>query len=176
MLIHSLTDQNYEIDSVMASNADLCKLAAHHQLDILVVALKCTTRQSMKCMQQLLQRHPIPVVMFVTSGDVKSAVEATQAGVSAYVVNGLSPERIRPILATAVTRFQQTHNLRQQLDKAQLRLEERKLIERAKGMLMKQHGCGEEDAYAAMRNLAMEQNKRLSEIAEGVIKIASLIN
>ncbi|MBI3496773.1 MAG: ANTAR domain-containing protein, partial [Proteobacteria bacterium] len=100
---------------------------------------------------------------------------ALEAGVSAYVVDGLSVERVRPIVEVALARFEQWQALRRELDQAQTNLAERKLIERAKGIVMKQRRCTEDEAYALLRKLAMDRNQRLAQVAESVITMAELL-
>ena len=98
-----------------------------------------------------------------------------RAGVSAYVVGGMSAERVRPILDVAMARFDEFQAMRQELDKAKTTLAERKQIERAKGIVMKSRGVSEDQAYGLLRKLAMERNQRLAQVAENVIAMAGLL-
>ena len=100
---------------------------------------------------------------------------AIDAGVSAYVVDGLKKERIKPILDTAIRRFRAFERLREELDQARSELSERKRIEKAKGILMRTRGLSEENAYALLRSTAMQKNKRIAEIAESLITAAGLL-
>ena len=112
--------------------------------------------------------------MFADQGDDEMARQAVRAGVSAYVVDGLQDHRVRPILETAVERFKQFQNLRNELEKTKTTLAERKLVDRAKGLVMQQRGCDEQEAYHSLRKLAMKSNKRLVDIAEAMIAAAEL--
>ena len=94
---------------------------------------------------------------------------------SAYIVAGMQPDRLRPILDVAVARFEQDRALRDELQVAQERLAERKVIERAKGILMKQKGIGEDDAFRLLRKLAMDRNRKLLDVAQQVIDITDLL-
>jgi response regulator NasT len=118
---------------------------------------------------------PRPIVMFTQDREGAMIREALKAGVSAYVVDGLSVERIRPIMDVAVARFEQSQALRQELEEARASLTERKVIERAKGILMKQRACSEEEAYRLLRKAAMDGNKRLAEVAEQLIAMSRLL-
>lgn len=176
MLKRSLGDDAFNIDSNPAATDELCMLAINSRPDLIVIIMDRINVETINNIHQLMQKNPTTIILFVNSGDEKSATAATQAGVSAYVIDGLRENRVKPILTAAVARFMETQKLRQDLSKAQTDLKHRKLIERAKGLLMKQRGCSEDEAYSALRTLAMKQNKHLSEIAESVISTASLMN
>jgi response regulator NasT len=115
------------------------------------------------------------MVMFTQDDDGASIRRAVQAGVTAYIVDGLETRRVRPIVDAAMAQFTQYRALEDELQRALTKLAERKVIERAKGIVMKQQGISEPDAFAAMRSLAMRKNKKLVEIAEGVIAAAELL-
>ena len=115
------------------------------------------------------------IIMFTDESDSAQIQAAIQAGVTAYIVAGMRSERIRPILEVALARFEQDRALREELRDAQSRLAERKVIEKAKGLLMAQRGCSEEEAYRGLRKLAMDRNLRLADIAQQVIDVAKLL-
>lgn len=126
-------------------------------------------------MRELSQDNPRPVVMFAHDGDTAKIKAAIEAGVSAYIVDGLSSNRVRPIIETAMARFRQYQGLKDELDKAKSSLEERKIVERAKGILMQKKGLGEAAAYDSLRKMAMSSNQRLVEVAKKVIDVADVI-
>jgi response regulator NasT len=101
--------------------------------------------------------------------------EATRAGVSAYVVDGLDPARVKSIIDVACARFEEFQRLRAALAEANLRLAERKVVERAKGVLMKARGLSEDEAYRALRRMAMDRNRRLAEVAQALVDAAELL-
>ena len=113
--------------------------------------------------------------MFTQDDDGATISRATRAGVSAYVVDGISTKRVRPIIDAAIERFQQFRDLTEELEKTRAQLEERKVIDKAKGILMQQRGMSEQEAYKALRSLAMSSNRRLVQVAQGVIDAASLL-
>ena len=113
--------------------------------------------------------------MFVDRSDEQVMRAAIEAGVSAYVVAGLARERIRPVLTAAIARFHMVARLRSELDATKAALEERKTVDRAKGLLMKAKGIGEEEAYALLRRTAMDQGKKLAEIAAALITALELL-
>lgn len=143
--------------------------------DVVIVDLDSPDRDTIEHMRQVNRHSPSPVVMFVDRSDEQTAIDAVKAGVSAYVVDGLSPSRVRPILEIAIARFQAFSALRDELEKTRTTLAQRKIIDRAKGILMQQRGLDEDSAYKALRKMAMDRNKPLAEIAEQVISIGELL-
>jgi response regulator NasT len=121
------------------------------------------------------RERPRPIVMFVDQSNDEAMKAAVSAGVSAYVVDGLKASRVKPILDVAVARFQEFENLRRELDIAKASLAERKLIDRAKGILMRVRGLSEEDAYNLLRSKAMNEQRKIAEIAQSVITASELL-
>jgi response regulator NasT len=111
--------------------------------------------------------------MFTHDGDIEKMRAATKAGVSAYVVGSLTSESLAPVINAAVVRFEEVKSLRDALGEAKLKLAERKILEKAKGLLMKEHGFDEDHAYAMLRSMAMRQNKRIVVLAKEVIEAAT---
>ncbi|BDW97236.1 two-component system response regulator [Thalassospira tepidiphila] len=137
--------------------------------DIIIIDLENPDRDTLEQMFQVSRAIARPIAMFVDQSDASMIHEAVSAGVSAYVVDGLRQDRIRPIVEMAISRFNVFDQLRRERDEAQAKLNERKLIERAKGILMKEKGLSEEDSYALLRKNAMKQNRKIYEIAQSVI-------
>src|SRR5690606_19994594 len=123
-------------------------------------------------LSRVLQR---PIAMFVDKTDLSSIEAAIEAGVSAYVIDGLRKERVKPILDMAITRLRAFSRLRAELEAAKSELEDRKVIEKAKGILIKTRGLSEEEAYALLRRTAMNQNRRVVEIAQSLLTAAALL-
>jgi response regulator NasT len=113
--------------------------------------------------------------MFVDKDEGALAEEAIRAGVTSYVVDGLNPKRVESVLRVAIARFRQYQTLHDELRRAKTDLQNRKIVERAKGILMKERGFGEERAYQALRKLAMDQNKRLVDVATSLVAVADLL-
>jgi response regulator NasT len=148
----------------------------HWQPDVIIIDCDAPDRDTLENLRTVARENPKPIVMFVENGDGTLAREAIRAGVSAYIVDGLTEARVRPVLEVAIERFRLVHALQQELEKSKADLAARKLIEKAKGILMKQRGMSEDDAYGAMRTMAMRQGKTLKEVAENVISIANLLS
>ena len=143
--------------------------------DVVILDLNTPDRDTIESLREATQERPRPIVMFVDRSDETMIVEAIRAGVTAYVVDGLNPQRVKPVLDVAVARFQQFQTLTGELQRAKASLVERKTIDRAKGILMQQKGMSEEDAYNSLRRLAMDQGKRIADVAETLITAAKLL-
>ncbi|MBX2832932.1 MAG: ANTAR domain-containing protein [Rhodospirillales bacterium] len=137
--------------------------------DIIIIDLENPDRDTLEQMFQVSRAIARPIAMFVDQSDNNMIREAVEAGVSAYVVDGLRQDRIRPIVEMAISRFGAFDQLRRERDEAKAKLSERKLIDRAKGLLMQEKGLSEEDAYNLLRKNAMKQNRKIFEIAQSVI-------
>ncbi|MCX2862945.1 ANTAR domain-containing protein [Paucibacter sp. PLA-PC-4] len=143
--------------------------------DVVIVDSESPTRDTMENLATLNAQMPRPVVVFSEDGSDDPMRRALKAGVSAYVVAGLRPDRLAPVLQVAIARFEQDLALRQELDKAHAQLSARKLIERAKGILMSEAGLDEDAAYKRLRRLAMDRGVPLAEVAERVIDAQNLL-
>lgn len=143
--------------------------------DVIIIDIENPNRDMMEHMFQLTRMISRPIAMFVDRSDSAAIEAAVDAGVSAYVVDGLKKERVKPILDMAVSRFNAFSRLQRELAEARNALEERKVIERAKGILMKMRGLSEEEAFALMRQTAMNEKKKLADIAQSVVTAAGLL-
>lgn len=145
------------------------------QPDVIIVDCDSPDRDTIENLRLVAKQNPKPVVMFVEDGDGSLAKEAVRAGVSAYIVDGLSAPRVKPVIEIAIERFAMVHQLRQDLDKSREDLETRKLLDRAKGFLIDQRGMSEGEAYKAIRDLAMAEAVPMRQIAERIISVAALL-
>lgn len=143
--------------------------------DVIVIDIENPNRDMMEHLFQLTRTVGRPIAMFVDRSDTASIEAAVEAGVSAYIVDGLKKERVKPILDMAVSRFKAFSRLQRELAEAKSALEERKLVERAKGILMKMRGLSEDEAFALLRQTAMNEKKKISEIAQSVVTAAGLL-
>jgi response regulator NasT len=143
--------------------------------DVIIIACDSPDRDILENLRQRTAHNPRPVVMFVDRSTPGLAAAAVEAGVAAYVVDGLSAKRVRPVLEVALTRFQMTQKLRGDLAKAQADLAARKTIDKAKGLLMKERGMDEEQAYQLLRKLAMDGGRSLGAVAADLIAYANVL-
>ena len=146
------------------------------QPDVVIVDAESPGRDTLEHLATMSSTSPRPVVVFAEDPSHEPMQQALKAGVSAYVIAGLNPARLMPVLQVAIARFEQDRQLRAQLDTAQTQLSERKLIERAKGILMDDVGLTEEQAFKHLRKLAMDRGQRLGQVAERVVDAKSLLN
>jgi response regulator NasT len=142
--------------------------------DVILIDLESPSRDMLEQMFQMSRVVKRPVAMFVDQSDSASIQAAVDAGVSAYIVDGLKKERITSILDLCISRFNAFSRLQSELDRAKDALDERKIIDRAKGVLMKAKKFTEEEAYALMRKTAMNENKKIVDIAQSVLTAAEL--
>ena len=142
--------------------------------DVIVIACDSSDRDTLESLREATGANPRPVVMFVDRSAPGLAEAAIEAGVAAYVVDGLSPGRVRPVLEVAMRRFQLMQELRADLRKAKADLASRKTVERAKGLLMKERGMDEEAAHALLRKLAMDAGRPLAAVAADLIAFADV--
>ncbi|MBR0798848.1 ANTAR domain-containing protein [Bradyrhizobium jicamae] len=143
--------------------------------DIIVIDLENPSRDVLEQMFQVSRAVRRPIAMFVDQSDAASIQASVEAGVSAYIVDGLKKERIKPILDLCVSRFNAFAKLQDELDRTKHALEERKVIDRAKGILMKMKGLTEEEAYVLMRSTAMREKKKIGEIAQSILTASELL-
>ena len=143
--------------------------------DVIVIDLENPKRDTLEHFFSLSRAIQRPIAMFVDRSDGAMIEKAVEAGVSAYVVDGLKKERVKPILDMAISRFNAFARLTRELEQARSELEDRKLIEQAKGILMRTRNLSEADAYALLRSTAMNQNRRMVDIAQSLVTAATLL-
>ncbi|MBA85071.1 ANTAR domain-containing response regulator [Thalassobius sp. S69A] len=166
---------DYDI-SVIAEESGLSRRIAQRDPDVVLIDMTDPSRDALE--ELALASGPLdrPVAMFVDRSDDALTKAAIEAGVSAYVVDGMRSDRIKPILDAAITRFHMFQRMRTELEATKQALEERKTLDRAKGILMKARGVSEEEAYALLRKTAMDQGKKMIEVAQSLVTAAGLLS
>src|SRR5262245_2110 len=175
ILEEGLREAGYTNVVVVRDMQNLMRRIVDADPDVIFIDLENPNRDVLEQMFQVSRCVRRPIAMFVDRSDTDMIEAAVDAGVSAYVVDGLRKERVKSVLDTAVSRFNSFNKLRDELDRAKAALEERKVIERAKGVLMQERGLSEQDAYALLRKAAMNENRRLCDVAQSVITAARLL-
>ncbi len=162
--------------NVIAEYSGLARGIRERNPDVVLIDIANPSRDTLE--EMALASGPLerPVAMFVDRSDDGLTRAAIEAGVSAYVVDGMQPERLKPILDAAVLRFNMFQRMRTELAETKRALEERKVIDRAKGMIMKARGIDEDAAYALMRKTAMDQGKRVADVAQALVTAAGLLS
>ncbi|OIQ88679.1 putative transcriptional regulatory protein pdtaR [mine drainage metagenome] len=175
-LKHFLLDAGYEVVGRLSESDDLNGAVAQFQPDVIIIDTESPSRDTLEQICVMSRDDPRPIVMFTHDGETEKIRAATKAGVSAYVVGGLESARLKPIMDAAMVRFEEYQAMRNALVSTTTKLAERKNIERAKGILMKQRGLDEDVAYQALRKMAMERGTKLGEIARQLIQAAELLS
>lgn len=175
ILERALLDAGYVLVSRLSSADRLAEHVAVSQPDIVIVDIDSPDRDCLENMAVLSRSNPKPVIMFSDEDNEETIASAIKAGVSAYVADGMNPDRVRPIVQVAVARFREFQALKNELQKTRDQLADRKLIDKAKGLLMKHRNFNEDEAYHAMRKLAMERNQRLVDTARNVIEVFEML-
>jgi two-component system, response regulator / RNA-binding antiterminator len=170
-----LLETGYNLVAVLPADAFLADRIRQLQPDMIIVDAESEARDALEHVVVATRDERRPIVMFTNDDDTSHVRDAVAAGVSAYIVAGLSSERIRPILDVAMARFQHEQALREELASTKTELHDRKLIERAKGLLMQRQGLSEQDAYGRLRKTAMSKNLKLVEVAQRMLDVADLL-
>lgn len=171
----ALEANGFTVVAVFGTGAGLHTKVGELEADVIIVDIDSPDRDTLEDMRRVSVEQNRPVVMFAQDGKTETIRAAIEAGVAAYVVDGLKPERVRAVVDVAIARFARFSELRTELDKARTTLAERKLIERAKGILMKRRKVDEDEAYRLLRRMAMDQKLRLIDIANKIIAAADLL-
>jgi response regulator NasT len=170
-----LREAGHDNLTVIDDVSGIARRIADIEPDVIVISLENPNRDMLENMFQLSRAVKRPIAMFVDRSDQATIEAAVDAGVSAYVVDGLKRERVKPILDMAISRFNAFSRMTRELEEARSELENRKLIDRAKGILMRTRGLSEAQAYALLRQTAMNKNRKIAEIAESLITAACLL-
>jgi response regulator NasT len=170
-----LESLRYRIVDELRDPAALYDAAARHQPDVIVLRTDSPGKPVLDALRSLSEAKPRPVVLFANDPSRNVIRRAVDAGVAAYVVDGWAAERVTPIIEAACARFEAYEAVKKQLAATQNKLSERKVIEKAKGIVMQQRGLTEDQAYTALRKMAMDQNLALAEVARRVLAVAHLL-
>jgi len=164
-----------QIVAIAKPDEDLVQCVRDAAPDVIIIDMDSPSRDTLESLRAVTRDQPRPIVMFVDNSDDKMINDAIRAGVSAYVIDGLSAKRVKPVLDVAIARFKEFQALRDELEKTKSTLVERKIVDRAKGILMETRGLSEDEAYKTLRKLAMDQNKRLAEVAQALVTYAHVL-
>lgn len=170
-----LLENNYNLIAVLPADTFLTERLTQLQPDMIIVDAESDARDSLEHVVMATRNARRPIVLFTNDDDTTHVKDAVAAGVSAYIVAGLSPARIRPILEVAMARFEHEQDLRQELAQAKTELQDRKVIDRAKGLLMQRQNMTEEAAFAKLRKAAMDKGLRMGEVAQRMLDAVHLL-
>ena len=170
-----LLEGGFNLIATLPADTFLRERLAQLQPDMIIVDAESDARDSLEHVVMATRDERRPIVLFTNDGDTRHVRDAVAAGVSAYIVAGLAPARIRPILDVALARFEHEQALRRELADARSELRDRKTIDRAKGLLMQRQGLSEQAAYEKLRKAAMDKGLRLGEVAKQLLAMADLL-
>jgi two-component system, response regulator / RNA-binding antiterminator len=174
-LKQSLIDNGFDVIAHVEDDVHLQTKCCELQPDIVIIDTESPSRDVLDNVCMITQNNTKPVVMFAQDGDKAVVKAATKAGVSAYVVGTISSERLTPVIEAAIARFEETKHLREELQQANMKLDERKIVERAKGILMRQRNLDEDEAYKMLRSMAMQRNMKLADLSNQLIDAAKML-
>jgi response regulator NasT len=167
-------EQDFEF-RIVADTPGVLAQVAEFKPDMIIVACETPARDGIEDLRRVTETNPRPIVMFVDRADPAQTEEALRAGVAAYVVEGLEPDRIRTILDFASAQFRVMQDLKRDLERARSDLAARKVIDRAKGLIMKRRNLDEPAAYALLLKAAMDQGRPIAAIAASLVQAESLL-
>lgn len=171
----AMLDSGYRVIRRLENAQNLTKAVTECQPDMVIIDIESPDRDMLENMSRLTQDNPRPIVMFAEDDDSEYVEAAIRAGVSAYVVDGVQNGSVKALLQVAIARFREFHALRSELDSVKSQLEDRKVIEKAKGLIMKHQSCDEPAAYQALRKLAMDRSQRMIDVANNIISVMELM-
>lgn len=171
----ALLQAGYQILAVLPGDVYLIERLQQLQADLIIIDAESDARDVLEDLVIASRNAPRPMVLFTDEENQQQMQAALRAGVSAYVVAGMQKERIKPVLEVALARFNLEQQMREELAQTKLKLSERKLIEKAKGILMTKHGLSEEQAYQRLRRQAMDKNLKMVELAQRLLDAADLL-
>ena len=175
MLESALSDAGHEVVGRLLDTDDILGAVDSLQPDIVLVDVDSPSRDTLESLGHISRDRPRPIVLFAQNSDSETIRRAMRAGVSAYVVDGMNPNRLQPVIEVAIARFQEFQGMRRELENAKLKLADRRDVEKAKGLLMKRRGVDENAAYELLRKMAMDRNIRLGEVARSLLAAAELL-
>lgn len=171
----ALVMAGHQVAAVLASTMNLAEQVSSIKPDVILIETESPSRDTLEHLASVDQAMPRPVIIFSQEGDKETIRASIRAGVAAYVVDGMDPARLKPIIDVAIARFEAHQSLKSELAEATRKLSDRKLIDKAKGILMKSRGLDEDAAYNSLRKLAMDRGKPLAAVAQDVIDMARLL-
>lgn len=176
LLHRALIEYGYTVLLRLTNGKEMIEAVDRNKADVIVIGIDLPDADTLFYVAKLSDTNPHPVVMFAEKDAPKIVQQVVKAGVSAFIVDDIQPQRIESIIEVAMARFEEYQGLRNELQDAKSKLEDRKTIDKAKGLIMKQQGINEDEAYKKLRKLAMDKGQTMAKIAENIIDVFSLLN
>ena len=176
VLKRAINDCGYQLLERIRAADELLAAVEHFQPNCLVVGIDLPDSNTLQMLATLNELAPLPVVMFAEKDTPQIIQKVVAAGVSAFVVDDIQPSRLSSIISVAMARFNEQQQLKTQLKETQNKLEERKLLDKAKGLLMKQKGYSEDEAYKNLRKMSMDKGESMGRVAQSIIDVFALLD
>lgn len=174
ILEQALSDAGHTVVGRLNNERTLLTAIAAHHPDVVVIDMDAPGRDTLEQLREVSRDNPKPIILFSNNRDREYIRQAVQAGVSAYIVDGLSKERVMPIVEVAMARFREFQALRRELDETRTQLVDRKVIDKAKGVLMQRKGYTEDQAYQLLRKTAMNRGIRIADVAKTLLSLEGM--
>lgn len=174
-MLQAAAKAGYRVVKIVGQNDEVALYVSSMQVDAVVFVCDEIERAVLREMRSITESRPLPILVMTHDARQQSIDAAVRAGVSAYVVDCVDLSRLASMLQVARARFNQHRELIAELNNARSALEQRKVIEKAKGIIMRQRSLGEDEAYRAMRKLAMDHNKKIAEVASQIVTAAEVL-
>jgi len=175
-ILETLSNSGISSIKTLHINQDIVAAVLKFTPEAVIIETETLEPELLQQLKDINQTVTIPVLLFTDTEEESLIEQAIKNGVATYIVGGLDAHRLPSILQVAITRYNETTKLKRDLDKTRAQLEERKLIDKAKGILMKHKQCSEDDAYQSLRKMAMDKNKRIADIADNIISTFELLS
>lgn len=175
LLNRALKEFGYEIAEKLADTNNVLEKVGELEPDIVIIGVDLPDKETLDNLARLYREKPKPVVVFAETGAPKIIEQAVKAGVSAFIVDDIQPHRLTSIINVAIARFEQQQNIRAELEKTKKKLADRKILDKAKGILMTEKGYSEDEAYQCLRKMAMDKGQPLAIVAENVIDVFGMM-
>lgn len=175
-LEEQLANLGYTVVGVARTGAEAVRLCIQLSPDIVIMDMQMPEMNGDAAAQQIAKQHPTPVIMLTAYSDTDHVRKAETSGALAYLIKPVNPEELPPTIDVAITRFRETQRLREKVDELQETIDSRKIIERAKGILMQRRSIGGEEAYELMRQWARERSRKVKDIAQAIVDAESLLS
>lgn len=175
MVEQALHADGHQVVAKFGTDADLAAAVVACQPQIIFIDVDAPGRDTLESLGQLNREHPRPIVLFAARSDAETIRRAVHAGVSAYIVDGLQPNRICSVIEVAIARFEMHQALQKDLEQARSRLADQRDIQRAKGIIMKRRQLDENEAFVVLRKMAMDRKQRLGDFARVVLSVADAL-
>ncbi len=175
LLRQALLSGGNEVVAQLSPADDLLHAVSQCQPDVILIEVDSPSRDTLESLGQINRDRPRPIVLFASQSDADTARRAMRAGVSAYVVDGMSSSRLKSVIDVAIARFDEHQALRKELAETKTRLADRRDVDRAKGVLMQRRKLTETEAYELLRKMAMDRNVKIGDAARSLLAAAELL-